>query len=91
VRAGDQPVDQLAEQLTEVDRLGAVPVPFQPYTVLAPEPSVPFHSAFPTDSALPDSANVPDQPCTDPLLGSVREVFQELMALDPAVTVTEAE
>ena len=83
--------DQLVEQLTGVDVVGAVPVPFQPYAVLPPDPSAPFQAAFETVSALPDSANVPDQPSTDPLLGRVAEVFHEVMALDPAVTVTEAE
>ena len=82
---------QLVEQLTAVDVAGAAPVPFQPYAALAPAPSAPFQAAFETVSVLPDSANVPDQPCTAPLLGRASDVRQELIAPDPAVTVTVAE
>ena len=80
---------QLTEQVTATAAVGAVPVPRNPYVVAAPAPSEPFQEALVTVVVEPDDDTVPPQDCaTVAPPGSVKVVFQELIAADPAVTVT---
>lgn len=58
--------------------------------MLAPAASAPLYDAFVTVRTLPDCANVPDQPVTAAALVSVSDVFQDVMADEPAFTVTDA-